>query len=437
MYYHTITLGCAQNYSDSERIARMLTLLGFEKTDTPEKADVIIYNTCSVRQKAEDRVLGLRKQWLAMKRNNPNLRVGITGCIVGHDKYNLKAMLPELDFAFHIKELPLLPSILCEFFDITPPTEVLYDYFHIEPISEQTYQALIPIMTGCDKFCSYCIVPFSRGREISRDPAEIVEEVKKAVALGICEVVLLGQNVDSYIWKDEKGKETRFADILRLVDPIPGVKRIRFMSPYPTDITDQVIQGVAELPNVCEHIHMPVQAGSDEILKAMNRRYTTAEYRALIGKIRATVPNVSVSTDIIVGFPGETKENFEESAELFREIGFDMAYISIYSPRPGTLSAQMKDDVSYDEKKRRWNVLNDILKETALANNKRYVGQTVEIMVEKTRNNGKAEGKTRTAKIVECSSEGLKVGDFVNVTIESATSWALSGTVSEITASDV
>lgn len=429
MKYHITTYGCAQNLSDSERIDTVLLNLGFSKAASEGDADFIIYNTCSVKQKAEDRVLGLRRVWQRLREKNPKLVIAITGCMVSHGRYDLAAMLPEVDILFGITELPALPSMLTQYFDIDSGALQGSDFFDIQPTNNTAFQGLIPIMTGCNKFCSYCIVPYARGREVSRKPEGIINEAEYMVSSGIKEIMLLGQNVDSYLSEDKQGNKVTFADLLRMVDPIEGLERIRYLSPYPTDMTDDAIQAVKELRTVCEHIHLPLQAGSTRMLYAMNRRYTKEQYLALVKKIKKEIPGVALTTDIIVGFCGETEEDFQETLAVYDECSFDMAFISMYSERPGTRAATMPDDVSYEEKKNRWEKLNTYVKKYSHQNNETYIGKTVEILVEEVRKNGKVYGKTRTWKTVQFDQDNVSVGDIIQVTITDVTAWALNGRI--------
>lgn len=448
--YHIATFGCQMNLSDSERISAVLEDLGYSNTKNENEADLIIYNTCSVRQRAEDRVLGKRKIWKKMKKEKPELILGLTGCMVGHGSYNLNRLIPEIDIVFNINELPKLSDKLKSYHDINPSICYNQDYFEIVPKINSPFQVSVPIMKGCDNFCTYCIVPFSRGREQSRPVSDIVNEVKALVKKGAYEVILLGQNVNSYLGyreakrgrslhldaKKEKDKSllANFPELLKEVNKVPGLKRIRFQSPHPKDFSDEMIDAIANLDKVCEHIHLPVQAGNDEILKRMNRHYTCEEFIKLVEKIRKRVPNAAIGTDIIVGFCGETKEQFKDSVKLFEEMKFDYAYISIYSPRPkAAASTAFSDDVPYREKKRRWDKLNKILGETSYFQNKKYKNKIVEVLVEDV-GEGKrkniATGRTRTNKLVNVNlvpDSSVKVGDSVMVKIKNPLEWVLEG----------
>lgn len=464
--FRLTTFGCAMNESDSERVEGMLETAGYTVTDTDEEADLLLYNTCSVRQKAEDRVFGMVPYWQELKRKNPQLIIGLTGCMVAHGKYDFSQKMPEVDFTFKIAELPQLPIRLARLASVgsqdpsvgcagpysdngeTPINDL--SYFSIRPKLTTTYQATVPIMAGCDKFCTYCIVPFTRGRENSRNPDDIISEVHQFVAGGAKEILLTGQNVNSFIWSrsQQSGLRVdiarkllreksiteddliRFAELLRMVGENSELKRIRFTSPHPQDMTTDVIKAVRDLPNACEHIHLPVQSGSNRVLKLMNRTYTRERFMEIIEEIRTLIPSAAITTDTIVGFPGETEEDFEETIDLYRRAKFDMAFIAQYSPRPGTVASdRMNNDVFPEEKKRRFTELNSVLEKTSFENNQRYEGKQVEILVEKIKN-GTGTGRTRTSKPVEFKTQTrVNPGDLVEAKITRAREWLLEGEV--------
>ena len=320
MKYFIVTFGCQMNKADSERIAGALEKRGDKRARSVEEADLVVVNMCSVRQSAVDRVFGLVPKL-------KNKKTILTGCILKKDKRNLAEYFDEIiDIKEFIKSGP--------------------------KYSEKT-RAFVPIMTGCNNFCAYCVVPYTRGRENSRPAKEIIREVKNLVRRGFKEIWLLGQNVNSY--------QYNFPQLLRKINKIQGKFWIRFTSPHPKDFSDDLIKAMAECKKVAKYLNLPVQSGDDKILKKMNRSYTIAQYKNLVKKIRKKIPDINLSTDVIVGFPGETKKQFENTAKLFKEIKYDIAYIAKYSPRPGTAAAKMKDNVSLKEKKRREKVLREIL----------------------------------------------------------------------------
>ena len=310
--YYIITYGCDANRADSERIAGLFENCGYKKTKNKEKTNLLIFNTCSVRQKAEDRVFGRNKEMKSLKEKNPDLKIALSGCMNHYDKKILKDRLPYVDIFLPIKELSSLPLKLgIKFPDFASPN-----------ISRQSvFRAYVPISYGCDNFCSYCVVPFARGRERSRPAKEIIDEVCRLVNNGYKEIWLLGQNVNSY-------KDIPFAELLLKINEIPGKFWIRFASPHPKDFNDKLIQAMKKADKFPKYVNLPVQSGNDEILKKMNRPYSACQYKSLIKKIRRAMPEIALSTDVIVGFPGETKKQFQDTAKLFRERNFNMAYIS-------------------------------------------------------------------------------------------------------------
>jgi len=433
MRYFIITFGCQMNRNDSERIAAVLETMGYKKASKINRANLIIVNMCSVRQSAVDRVYSKIKNFAKLKNQNPKLKTLLTGCILRRD---LKKFKEHFDYILSIKTLPYWGNLLEKekFFYYPDPRDSKFNrkfnanYLKIEPKFANNFSAFVPISIGCNNFCTYCVVPYTRGPETSRPADQILVEVKKLAKRNFKEIWLLGQNVNSYSWntKQETGKGIDFSQLLETINEIEGNFWIRFTSSHPKDFSDKLIKTIAECKKVTEYINLPVQSGDDEILKRMNRPYTVSKYKNLVKKIRNAISNVCLSTDVIVGFPGETKEQFENTAKLFKEIKFDMAYIAEYSPRPQTAAFEMKDDVSKEEKERRRRVLTEILKKTALENNKKYIGKTLNVLVENSKN-GFLMGKTRTYKTIKFKSKENLIGEFVKVKIINATPWGLKG----------
>ena len=425
------------NYSDSERIASVLEAIGFKPALKQEEADLIVVNTCSVRQSAEDRVYGKAKVWKKLKvtkvtdvtkvtEGSP--RIILTGCAAERKdvKQKLKGII---DLFLNIKDLPDWPKKIKSLGFKIKDLKVKRDYLSVLPSCESDFQAFVPIMTGCENFCSYCIVPYARGKEVSRSMKEVVDEVKCLVDKGYKEITLLGQNVNSY--KAEKVTEdSDFVKLLKKINNIPGKFWIRFVSPHPKDMGDDLIDAIANLNKVCEHVHLPVQGGDDAILKKMNRKYTVKKYLSLVAKARKKIKGCALTTDIIVGFPSETKKQFEGSKKLFKKAKFDLAYISQFSPRPGTAAAKMKDSVSSKEKHRREHELTAILAKTALENNKKYLDKSVEILVDskaRAKYPGILVGKTKTYKNVRFKGSDKLIGKFVKVKVVKVEAWGLEG----------
>ena len=439
MKYYLQTYGCQMNYSDSERITTVLTKLGYERTDGFEDADLIILNTCSIKKKAEDRIYGLGEQFGPLKEKNPKLIIGLTGCMIREQsgirheiKHEVFKTMETIDFVFRIKDLMQLPEILHKLHHIKKDDEFkdLLDYFHINPTIGNISQVFIPISSGCNNFCSYCIVPYSRGREECRNIEDILDEVKKAVKRGAVEINLVGQNVSTYKPKDidPKSKESPFAQLLRKMDAVEGVDRIRFYTVHPKDMTDDVIDLYGELKSMIPHIHLPLQSGSKSVLKRMNRLYTPDRFRELVGKLRARIPHISISTDIIVGFCGETEKEFQESCDMIKELKIDLIYVSMYSQRKGTLAEKtMKDDIPADVKKERLHHITDVMKEISHEYNQQFKGKTVKILVEHIRK-GYADGKIPEFKMARFKADDMNlIGKYVDIKVSKAMEWCLEG----------
>jgi tRNA-2-methylthio-N6-dimethylallyladenosine synthase len=412
--FYIWTIGCQMNKAESERLAGHLESLGYSSTENAEKADLILLNSCVVRQSAENRVINKLKSLKAIKKSRPNAVIGLTGCIVGSDKEKIKTAFPYVDYLFPAGEFP---TWLGEF----NPDKLS------RPLTQTA--AYIPIMQGCNNFCSYCIVPYRRGRERSRPVDEIVNEVTSLVNRGIKEVTLLGQNVDSY--GHNLPGEPDLADLLTRLNSLEGLLRIRFLTNHPKDMKSKLIDAVADLDKVCEQINLPVQAGDNDILNAMRRGYTVEHYRELIAEIRAKVPEISLSTDVIVGFPGETEQQYLNTFKLLEEIKFDMVHVAAYSPREGTLAArEMEDNVPPEEKKKRLEKIEQLQSVVVGDINAALKNQIVEILVEK-KEKGKWCGRTRGDKLVFFSAEGDYLSSLVKVRITHTSPWSFTGVVCE------
>ena len=428
-----LTYGCQMNVSDAERMKGQLGTIGYEETEKAEDADLIIINTCCVRESAEDRVYGKIGEIKHLKRLNPELIFGIAGCMAQKEGERLIKRAPHIDFVLGTNKVHELLSTVEH---ILAKREHVVDVMlrdaglpeDVPVARESGVSAWIPIMYGCNNFCTYCIVPYVRGREHSRLPEAVVAEVEEAVKQGYSEATLLGQNVNSY-GKDHK--KSNFAELLRRVDRVSGIRRVRFMTSHPKDLSDDVIAAIRDGEHLCEHIHLPVQYGSNRILKAMNRVYTVEAYRALVGRIREAIPEVSLTTDLIVGFPGETEEDFLEALDFLKEMRFDAAYTFIYSKRSGTPAATMENQVDDELKKARLQRLMDVQNVISLEINESLEGKCLEVLVEGPSKTDESVymGRTRTNKPVLFSHGDEKPGDFVKVRITQPQTWVLKGTV--------
>lgn len=424
------TLGCQMNKSDTERIIGMLSHFDYETTENEQEADLFIVNTCAIRQLSADKAYSRLGNWGRIKRERKKegktTKIAICGCVAQLEKENLLKKFPYLDLVFGTRNIYELPKLLK---DIEEKRICAADD---KPLEEHDYNiqrdksinAWIPIMEGCNNFCSYCVVPYTRGRERSRSIEAILEEAKKVISQGFREITLLGQNVDSY-GKNLEGKPN-FAQLLKALDELEGDFRIRFTSSYPTDITDEVIEVVKNSKKICECFHIPMQSGNDKVLKEMNRRYNVEQYRTIVEKIRNNIKDVTITSDFIAGFPGETEEEFLDTIKAIDELGLDYSNTAAYSPRPITKAGKMVDKfIDEEEKKRRLGILNDKVKEASLKSNQKYIGRTLEVLIDGVKD-GVYQGRTRNNKVVHLNDgKDYEIGQFVDVKIEHATTWCM------------
>ncbi|MBR0102661.1 MAG: tRNA (N6-isopentenyl adenosine(37)-C2)-methylthiotransferase MiaB [Selenomonadaceae bacterium] len=425
-----ITYGCQMNVADSERMAGLLRQIGYSLTDDLDAADLILINTCCVRATAEDKVFGQIGRFKTLKRQKPALILGVTGCMAQKEGADLLKRAPHVDFVLGTGQSSevarVVQSIELERKHVVDTSNVSGDIpSEVYPLRGGQVSTFVPIMYGCNNFCTYCIVPYVRGRERSRKPNEIIAEVKQAVAEGFKEITLLGQNVNSYA-----GGMT-FAELLAAVDKVAGVERLRFMTSHPKDLSDELIAAIAGGEHICEHIHLPVQYGSDKILRRMNRVYSVEGYLRLVEKIRAAIPNVSLTTDLIVGFPGETEEDFKETLNFIRAVEFDAAFTFIYSKRSGTPAATFANQIDDETKHRRLNELMTVQNAISLAKNRALIDSVVEVLVEgASKTDDKIyTGRTRSNKLILFAHGSERAGDLVNVRITQAQTWLLKGDV--------
>jgi tRNA-2-methylthio-N6-dimethylallyladenosine synthase len=412
--YFIKTFGCQMNFSDSERIAAKLEEIGYKPASNDKEADLIILNTCSVRQSAEDRVWGAVNNYKKKKFYPRNPKIVITGCITKRKEVVKK--MDKVDIFLDIKDLNKLPKLLNQ---NGVQSKSARDYFQIKPKYQNPFTAYVPIMTGCNNFCSYCIVPYTRGREASRPFQEIKKEIKDLVQKDYKEIWLLGQNVNSYKYD--------FPKLLNEIDKLPGKFWIRFVSSHPKDMSDDLIKVIAQGGHITPYVHLALQSGDNEVLRKMNRHYMSEDYLRLVKKIRKAIPNVFLATDIIVGFPGETRKQFLNTVKVFKQARFDMAYINKYSPREGTASFRMKDDISKAEKEKRAKELNEILAKIALENNKKLAGRQVEVLIDGRAKDGLCIGKDKSYRSVKVRSGKNLIGQFVRVKIKKAFDYGLEG----------
>ncbi|MGY0372044.1 tRNA (N6-isopentenyl adenosine(37)-C2)-methylthiotransferase MiaB [Clostridium sp. JNZ J1-5] len=434
--YYIDTWGCQMNEEDSEKISGLLKGIGYERTDIREESDIIIFNTCCVRENAELKVFGHLGALKALKRKNPDLIIVITGCMMQQSGMPDKVMkkFPYVDIiagSYNSYKLPeYIERVKTEGNSIIEIWDKEKDIVEGLPVDRKSdVKAFVTIMYGCNNFCSYCIVPYVRGRERSREPENIINEIKDLVSKGYKEITLLGQNVNSY----GKGLEPEidFAELLRRVNKVEGLERIRFMTSHPKDVSQELINAMAECDKVCEHGHFALQSGSSRILEKMNRRYTREDYLELVRKLRTAMPDIAISTDIIVGFPGETEEDFKETLSIVEKVEFDSAFTFIYSQREGTPAATHEEQVPEEIKHERFNRLVKVVNDCMAKKNKEYQDKIVEVLVEGPSKNDdtKLMGRTRTGKLVNFDGDISYVGKIVNIKITKAQSFSLVGDI--------
>jgi tRNA-2-methylthio-N6-dimethylallyladenosine synthase len=427
--YHLTTFGCQMNEHDSERMKGMLESLGYAEADSRGQADLILFNTCSIRENADNRFLAHLGEAKRLKREQPDRVVGIGGCWAQSVKQEIFARFPFVDVAFGPGQVHKLAEFL------TSDSLTAQGYFEFEGFTgrlpakrDRQFQAWVQISVGCNMSCSYCIVPSTRGREVSRPPHELVDEVHRLAEDGVREVTLLGQNVNSYGRELPRGQRITFAELLTRIDSVAGVDRIRYTSPHPKDMREDVIRAHAELPSLCQHIHLPLQSGSSTILKRMRRTYNRERYMDRVALIRRYVPDCAITTDIIVGFPGETEEDFQQTLEVAQHVCFDGAFTFAYSPRRGTEAAILPDQVPHEVKVQRLERLVEVIQRRARERAQRFVGRTLEVLVEgRSRTDpSRLRGRTTHNKVV--NFDGLAMaGELVRVKVTGATSQTLSG----------
>ena len=430
--YHLTTFGCQMNEHDSERMKGMLESLGYTEAAERGQADLILFNTCSIREKADERFIAHLHEANALKRRSPSTVIGVGGCWAQSVKDEVFQRFPFVDVAFGPGQVHKLAEFL------TSDSLTAQGYFEFEGFTgdlpakrARDFQGWLQISVGCNCVCSYCIVPSTRGREVSRDPDLLIAEVERLAIDGVTEITLLGQNVNSY-GRDLPGESrTSFSGLLRRIDGVQGIERIRYTSPHPKDMREDVIRAHAELPALCEHIHLPLQSGSSAILKRMRRTYTRERYLDRVALIREHVPDCAITTDIIVGFPGETEDDFERTLEVAEQVGYDGAFTFIYSPRRGTEAAEMDAQIPHEQKVERLERLVKVVQRRAGERAQRFIGRTLEVLIEgpSRTDPSRLRGRSRHNKVVNFDGLG-EPGDFVQVEITGATSQTLTGEMS-------
>ena len=433
--YYIKTYGCQMNVHDSENIKAILEDMSFEETTDFEDADLILLNTCAIRENAHNKVFGFLGRVKHLKESKPHVISGVCGCMAQEENVvnEIRTKHKWVDIIFGTHNIHNLPNIL---FDSMTRKEQEIEVFSIEgdvieniPVKRDSkYKAWVNIMYGCDKFCTYCIVPYTRGKQRSRTPEYIINEVKELVKQGYKEVSLLGQNVNAY--GKDLNIDYKMGDLLRDVAKT-GIERIRFMTSHPWDFDDDMINAIKEYDNIMPYVHLPLQSGSDRILKLMGRRYTKEKYIELYNKLKTNIPSVSITTDIIVGFPGEAEEDFNDTLDVVSACKYDSAFTFIFSPREGTPAAKMEDNVSLEEKEQRLYKLNELVNEYANQANQRYLNKITPVLIEGVGEKGNLFGYTDTMKLVNVDGDSKYIGKIVNVEITDIKTWSLDGIIKE------
>ena len=438
--YNIITFGCQMNEHDSETIAGMLQEKGCVETMSRDDSDITIINTCSVRENADKRFFGTLGQLKKLKEKNPEYVACVCGCMMQqqHIIDTIKSKYPWVDIIFGTHNIHRFPELLEKVY--SEKKKIAETFEDSDQIVEglpakrlYKHKSFVNIMYGCNNFCTYCIVPYTRGREKSRKPEDIVREITGLVADGVKEVTLLGQNVNSYRGAGESGSECDFADLIYMINDIEGLERIRFMTSHPKDLSDKLIQAFVDCDKLCNYIHLPVQAGSDRVLKRMNRKYTREKYLEVVERLRKAVPDIAISTDIIVGFPGETEEDFEETLSLVRSVKYDSAFTFLYSVRQGTPAAEYEDQIPEEVKHQRFDRLVDAVNADSAEKNAAYKGRIERVLVEgvSKKNENTLTGRTEGFKLVDFEGGRELIGQMVNVEITEGKTFSLTGKIAE------
>lgn len=431
------SFGCQLNMSDGEKIKGILENIGCVLTDDESRADIIILNTCAVRESAEDRVFGIIGSMKKLKEEKPSLIIGVAGCMVQQEQNveKIKKSYPQVSFAVGTSALDSIPGLIEKSLESTKFVSDTEEYSNFcmggHQVRDSSFKASVPIMYGCNNFCTYCIVPYVRGRERSRAPEKIVSEVRELVQSGYKEIMLLGQNVNSYgnYFEEERSEKTDFPELLHMIDSLEGDFVIRFMSSHPKDVSPELIDAIFECPKVAKHLHLPLQSGSNDVLDRMNRKYTVEKYLRIVDEIRRRSPDFSLTTDIIVGFPDETEQDFGATLDVLKRVEYDNVYSFIYSKRSGTKACDMPDSTTEQRKSERMRELLELQREISTRHYKRFIGRTMRVLVDgvSKKREGFVTGKSNEFIIVEFKGEKSLIGQFVDVKITDSMNWAVTG----------
>ena len=438
--YYIETQGCQMNEYDSDKMKDLLSNeMKFEFTHVKEDADILIVNTCSIREKAQEKVFSLLGKWRKLKNNKPGLVIGVTGCVASQESDNISKRAPYVDMVIGPQTIHRLPKIYKEslsskntIVDVDFPLIEKFD--NLPTSTESKFSEFVTIMEGCSKYCSYCVVPYTRGTEVSRPLKDILREIDNLTDNGTKEITLLGQNVNAYFYKDEDGNIVNFGLLLFYIARNKKIKRIRYTTSHPNNFDEQIYQAYKKIPQLVSHLHLPIQSGSDRILSAMKRGYTVLEYKSVIRKLLEARPDITFSSDFIVGFPGETEEDFLKTIDVIKDLKFDQSYSFIYSKRPGTPASMLKDDVSMEEKKERLNFLKNTINKLSKNKSKLIVGGKEEILVESisSKYNNMVLGRTRNNKLISVPGNKNLIGKIIDVKITELSNRSLKGEIINI-----
>ena len=435
--YYIETQGCQMNEYDSDKMKDLLSQnLGFQSTKNKEEADILIVNTCSIREKAQEKVFSLLGNWRKLKKNKPELVIGVAGCVASQESDEISQRAPYVDMVIGPQTIHRLPEIYEKsleskktIVDVEFPLIEKFD--NLPKNSQSKFSEYVTIMEGCSKYCSYCVVPYTRGTEVSRPLKDIIDEVNNLVESGTKEIILLGQNVNAYFYENEKGDIINFGLLLFYLSRNKGIKRIRYTTSHPNNFDEQTYLAYEKLPQLVSHLHLPIQSGSDKVLAAMKRGYTVLEYKSVIRKLKKARPDITFSSDFIVGFPGETEDDFLKTIELIKDIEFDQSYSFIYSKRPGTPAASLEDNTPYSVKKERLKFLQETINSLSKNRSKSIIGEKAEVLVEgvSSKFENMVTGRTTNNKIVNIPGHNKLVGELLNIQITDFNNKSLKGEI--------
>ena len=435
--YYIETQGCQMNEYDSDKMKDLLSQnLGFQSTKNKEEADILIVNTCSIREKAQEKVFSLLGNWRKLKKNKPELVIGVAGCVASQESDEISQRAPYVDMVIGPQTIHRLPEIYEKsleskktIVDVEFPLIEKFD--NLPKNSQSKFSEYVTIMEGCSKYCSYCVVPYTRGTEVSRPVKDIIDEVNNLVENGTKEIILLGQNVNAYFYENEKGDIINFGLLLFYLSRNKGIKRIRYTTSHPNNFDEQTYLAYEKIPQLVSHLHLPIQSGSDKVLAAMKRGYTVLEYKSVIRKLKKARPNITFSSDFIVGFPGETEDDFLKTIDLIKDIEFDQSYSFIYSKRPGTPAASLEDNTPYSVKKERLKFLQETINSLSKNRSKSIIGEKAEVLIEgvSSKFENMVTGRTTNNKIVNIPGHNKLVGELLNIQITDFNNKSLKGEI--------